>query len=356
MAVSMYMGEPLSGEVPSIAIDLYDRSLKNFAPAYLTHLLNQKIMNRINDKSCTYVLSSDKNTLTATYDDGSREVLVINDTNQYIVYSYSSDGELLEKVTTNYDEKSGKIRTTVSTAGGVNGIVPFATATFSEIAVMLKRHYAGIIDLSEYWNVGDSKQISYTSIEANGVGESHVAATQYVNIIGFNHDDITGGGKAAVSLQFVNGIGNAGYMNKTATNVGGWRDSDRRTWANNAFYNALDPQLRALIKPVDKLSALGNKSSQMTITSDYVFFLSESELVGTGVTQSYANEGNQYTYYQAAANRKKSQSDLVTGYDNWYTRSPAKANAKQFVYVESDGDLNVSDASTLYRLAPAFVL
>jgi hypothetical protein len=94
----------------------------------------------------------------------------------------------------------------------------------------------------------------------------------------------------------------------------------------------------------------------MTITSDYVFFLSESELVGTGVTQSYANEGNQYTYYQAAANRKKSQSDLVTGYDNWYTRSPAKANAKQFVYVESDGDLNVSDASTLYRLAPAFVL
>jgi hypothetical protein len=145
-------------------------------------------------------------------------------------------------------------------------------------------------------------------------------------------------------------------MNMSATNIGGWRDCARRAWANGVFYEALDAELRALIKPVDKLSALGNKSSQMVATSDHVFFLSESEIMGENVAESFANEGTQYAYYQVDANRRKKQSDIVTGYDNWYTRSPAKENTKQFVYVESDGDIHSSDASSLYRLAPAIVL
>lgn len=356
MALPMYMGEPLSGDVPSIAIDLYDRSLKNFAPSYLTHLLNQKIMGRLNDKSCTFTYSSDRNTVTALYDDGSKEILTKTGTNSYRCSYWSADGECLETVNTTYEEAAGQIRTSVGVAGQVNGIIPFADATFEEIAIMLKRHYAGIINLAEYWNVGDTKKITYTAMPAAGVGETHNSANQTITIIGFNHDDLTGGGKAAVTLQFVNGIGNAGYLHRTASNIGGWRDSARRTWMENVFIGSLDERLQAMIKPVDKLCSIGNRSNQLLSTSDRAFLVSESEIMGRAVTQGVLNEGEQYAYFKNAQNRRKKQNDSVSGHDNWWTRTPAKANASQYVYVESDGDIHISDASSAYRIVPAFCL
>lgn len=356
MAIAMYMGEVLSGEVPKVAIDLYDRSLTNLAPSYLTHLLNQKVMGRLNDKSATYTYSNNKNTITASFDDGSKEILTKTGANSYRCTYYSADGEILENVTTTYDEVSGQIRVSSSVAGSVNGIIPFEEATFEEIAIMLKRHYAGIIDLSEYWNVGDTKRISYGNMPAAGVAESHSAASQLITIIGFNHDDMTGGGKAAVTLQFVNGIGNAGYVHRAASNAGGWRDSARRAWMENVFIGSLDEQLQAMIKPVDKLCSLGNRSNQLLSTSDRAFLLSESEIMGRAVTQGVLNEGEQYAYFKNAQNRRKKQNDVVSGYDNWWTRSPAKANASQYVYVESDGDIHIGDASSAYRIIVGFCI
>ena len=356
MALAMYMDQVLSGEVPKVAIDLYDRSLANLAPSYLTHLLNQKLMCRLNDKSATYTYSNGGNTITATYDDGCVEILTKTGNNSWRCTYYSADGEVLENVTTTYDEASGQVRVSSSVAGSVNGIVPFADATFEEIAIMLKRHYAGIIDLSEYWNVGDTKRISYGTMSAAGVGETHNSATQAITIIGFNHDDMTGGGKAAVTLQFVNGIGNAGYVHRVASNAGGWRDSARRAWMENVFIGSLDDKLQAMIKPVDKLCSLGNRSNQLLSTSDRAFLLSESEIMGRSVTQGVLNEGEQYAYFKNAQNRRKKQNDAVSGYDNWWTRSPARANASQYVYVESDGDIHISDASSAYRIVVAFCI
>lgn len=356
MAISMYMGEPLSGEIPDIAIDLYDRSLKNFAPSYLTHLLNQKVMNRLNDKSATYNISNGGNQITVNFADGCYETLVNQGNNTYLVSGYSADGILLEQVETKFDEVTGKIITTVKVDGSVNGIVPFAEATFEEMAIMLKRHYAGIINIADFWNIGDTRTITYAAIPAgNGVEEIHPALSQEVKIIGFNHDDLTQGGKAAVTIQVSNGIGNAGFMNRQASNVGGWRDSLRRAWCNDTFFNSLDAGLKNLIKPVDKLTSVGNKSLQLAATSDKVFFLSEAEYVGaSAVTRGVANEGNQYDLYKNPENRKKKQSDVVSGYDNHWTRSAATENSTQFVFVESDGDINISDASSNYRLLPAF--
>lgn len=357
MAVSMYMGQPLSGDIPNIAIDLYDKSLRNLAPSYLTHLLNQKLMNGYTDKGVEFQISPDGSSIAAIFDDGSREVLVQENPTRWVSYGYAADGTLMEKVTTDYDELLKKIRQSVTAAGSINGIVPFQDATFEEIAVMLKRHYAGVIDLSEFWHVGDTKIIKYSGMEAINVGESHAATTQLLTIIGFNHDDMSSGGKAAVTLQFSNGLGNAGYMHRVASNVGGWRDSNRRAWCNEILYAALDPKLQALIKPVDKLTSLGNRSTSLVATSDKTFLLSESEIVGTTPNLlGIANEGEQYPFFVAADNRKKKQSDVVSGYDNWWTRSPAKANGRDYLYVESDGDIHNGDSSGEYRIVPAFCI
>ncbi len=354
MAVSMYMGEPMNGDIPDIAIDLFDKSMKNFAPSYLTALLNQKVMGRYNDKNAVYEISN--NQVTARYSDGTIEILTTTGDNTYTVKGYAADGTLMEQVDTFFDDVTHQIQTKVKTDGSVNGMVPFAEASFEQIAVMLKRHYAGMIDLSEYWNVGDTKKITYNAIPAqNGVTENHPAMSQNITIIGFNHDYITGSGKAAITLQMSNGIGNAGFMNSSATNSGGWRDSKRRAWCNNAFLNALDPALVAMIKSVDKTCDIGNRSNNLVIVSDKVFLLSEIELTGMSEL-STTNQGDQYDYYKNSANLKKKQSDVVSGYDNYWTRSAAIDNNKQFVFVESDGDRNTGDASSEYRLLPAFCL
>lgn len=356
MAVMMYMGQILSGEAPNIAIDLHDRSLKNLAPSYLTSLLNQKIMNRLTDKGATYVVSNGGNTITAVYDDGCKEIMTTDGNGKYTCQSYSADEEWLETVVTIYNEETGEIRTSVSKAGSIDGIIPFADATFEQIAIMLKRHYAGIIDLSEFWSVGDTKEIYYTDIPSGPVGEVHIGTKQKITIIGFNHDDLTNGGKAALTLQFVNGMNDAGYVHRVNTNTGGWRDCSRRDWMNNVFVNALQEDARALIKPVDKMTGMGNKSDQIVITSDLAFLPSEAEVMGVETTKGLVTEGTQYAYFKNPENRKKRQNDLVSGYDNWWTRTPAVESSEQYVYIESDGDVHTGDASGVYRIVPTFCM
>ena len=53
---------------------------------------------------------------------------------------------------------------------------------------------------------------------------------------------------------------------------------------------------------------------------------------------------------------KKRQNDTVSGYDNWFTRSTAKDSDSQYVFVESDGDLNTGDANGQYQIVPTFCI
>lgn len=353
MPIMMYQGKPLSGERPKIAIDLFDSSLTNLVPSYLTHKLNEKIMNGLTDKSGT--ITVDGNVITAVYDDGVVEKLTINE-NTYESVVIDAKGIVLKRMITTVDPKTGKVRNDVTYDGSVNGVVDFATATWREIEIMLERHYAGIINLADFWSVGDTKTITYTDMAANGVGETHSGVSQKITIIGFGHDTITGGTKSAITLQLSNGLGNPGYIHPTNTNVRGWGSCDRRAWCNGTFFNSLEEGLRDLIKPVDKYYTVGNRLNDIEVVSDKCFLLSESEIMGEGVTKSYPGEGEQYAYYISGETRKKRQNDIVSGYDNYFTRSACKDNANQYVYVESDGDIYVGDANSQYQIIPAFCI
>lgn len=353
MPISMYMGKPLNGQKPTIAIDLFDSSIGNLVPAYLTNKLNEKIMSGLWAKSGNITVKGNK--YTAEFDDGSKEVMTING-NVYNSKTYNRDGILLQEIVTTYDPSSGKIRNDVKYDGSVNGIVDFATASWEEIASMLQRHYAGVINLADFWSIGDEKVISYSAMTTTGVSETHAAKSQKVKIIGFNHDTITGGTKAAITLQFSNGLGSPGYMHPTSTNIGGWSACNRRGWCNGTLFNALDDGLRELIKPVDKYYTIGNGSKDIAAISDKCFLLSESEIMGSNTVLSVPGEGEQYDYFIGGDSLKKRQGDDVSGYDNWYTRSTNSANAKQYVYIESDGEVNSSDANGQYQIVPAFCI
>lgn len=357
MALSMYMGQPLTGQKPNIAIDLYDRSLKNLAPSYLTAKLNDKIMNGLTSKSGTTYVSDNGNTITTEYDDGTKETLVISENGTvFTSYVYSKDGIVLKKMVTTVDIRSGKIRNDVTYDGSVNGIVDFATASWEEIAVMLTRHYSGTINLADFWSVGDTKTVDIAAMDALEVDESHEPNSQKIVILGFDHDTISGGSKSAITIGLLNGLGNPGFINHSNTNAGGWSASNRRAWCNTVFYNALPAGLRSLIKPVDKRYSVGNSSSIIGTCVDKCFLLSESELIGELNSLSFPGEGIQYPFFEAPGTLKKKQSDTISGYDNWLTRSTYKNNGTQFIYVEGDGSLDVCDANSSYQIIPAFCI
>lgn len=134
--------------------------------------------------------------------------------------------------------------------------------------------------------------------------------TYNVRIVGFNHDDITGGvGKAGITWQFVDLLNEKSVVNDSKTNVGGWRDSALRASMNSgAIWKQVPKMLAADILPVDKMSKNrddGTKTNSelekivATATSDKLWIMSYPELVDnmhwslTGLE----GEGEQYEYY-----------------------------------------------------------
>lgn len=137
-------------------------------------------------------------------------------------------------------------------------IVTFADGTDAEIAKMIEAHYAGKINISDYWAVGDKRTIHHNAMDATGVSESHKANDYAYVIIGIEHDDlvtaINGKTKAAITIQTermlyldtvteynssYDTLHECGYINSSNTNSGGWEGCARRTWCNNVYKKCL---------------------------------------------------------------------------------------------------------------------
>lgn len=185
-----------------------------------------------------------------------------------------------------------------------NGVA-FADATEKEILLLSYYHYYFGLDLSQFWSVGDKRNIKLSAMVSTNVGESQPAQTVEFAIAGFDHDNLTtainGHNKAAVTLTQTDVLANTGYMNSTNTNSGGWNSCARRKWCNDNYYNALPSILKNIVKPVDKLTSAGGGSSAIHTSSDKAFLFSEVELLGTNGNYTPVGEGAQYEYYKTAS-------------------------------------------------------
>ena len=248
-------------------------------------------------------------------------------------------------------------------------IVTFQNGTDEEIAAMVNAHYAGKINIADYWSTEDRRLIHLNAMSATGVSESHHADDYYIVIAGINHDNLTSGGKAAITLCLERILfkdtttesysfswspsEECGYMNSSSTNVGGWENCARRTWCNEIFFNALPSWAQSLIKPVDKLTSAGNQSTTIKTTSDKVFLFSEVEILGTN-TYSAPGEGEQYDLFKITTNRYKKPA--YSGYNStfWWERSPHVSDSTIFCYVNLNGSAYYNSASNCFGLVPAF--
>ena len=244
--------------------------------------------------------------------------------------------------------------------------------TIQQISDMLDAHYKGKINISDYWTVGDSRTESISEIPSGTVGESQPVQEISLVIIGFNHDTLKSQlgskTKAAVTVQTLNCLNNKGYINSNNSGVDYslWSKSQRRTWCNNEFINALST-LKGLVKPVVKLSNRHAHSSyssyrQQETTEDYAFLLSQWEIWGSQQISSYyygtlPDDGIRYEYMRTDYNRIKSVNGSTSV---WWTRSSFMdaGYTARFAIINTNGSYTTIDdnANYSYGVAPAFCL
>ena len=181
----------------------------------------------------------------------------------------------------------------------------------------------------EYLKIGDEKELiigeySYSYYNfGNEITITHPKTTYHVQILGFNHDDLSdGSGKAGITVGLKEIMTTYYNMNLTNTNIGGWKDSEMRTYLNNDVYNALSSDLQTVIKTVNKVSDNGNRdTTTLNITQDKLFLFSTTE-VGLDGAYSVDGQGVKYEYFVDDISRtKKCLNNPTNSFDSWWLRS-----------------------------------
>ena len=143
-------------------------------------------------------------------------------------------------------------------------------------------------------------------------------------------------------------------MNSTNTNIGGWKDSEMRTYVNNDVYNALPSDLQTVIKTVNKVSDNGNEdTTTLNTTQDKLFLLSTTE-VGFNVSNDVDGQGTKYEYF--SDNNSIIKKYLSGNSNDYWLRSSNTGNSVTFLLILSNG--NITDTHSYHPLgvAPAFCI
>lgn len=177
--------------------------------------------------------------------------------------------------------------------------------------------------------------------------------TLKARVIGFNHDKLADEqGVAPITWELVTTLADERAMNKERTNATSWEGADLRAWLNGELWDLLPDDLKAIIKPVVKLTASKTKADQLIETRDHLFIKSEREMTGR-CFYSLPGEGRQYALY-AAEGVSWVMKD-TSGGDAWpWLRSPYASGATTFCSVNAGGAPNSYSASSTYGVAFGF--
>lgn len=284
-------------------------------------------------------------------------------------------------------------------------IVTFKDGTDEEIAAMLKAHYKGKINISDYWAVGNTRTIRLNSV-ANPKGSGSAWAAQNITIVitEINHHDLaTPIGtrtKAAITCQtreVVNNNINSYddyknghiYFNLKSAYVTDpskvhWSAIGMRTWSNDAFFNTAMPTgIKNMIKPI-KHNVLSTRGCSGTTNNgkpaiktteeaiDKIFLPTYPEIFGNIANNFYLSgetptgeEGTQWRYYQTSANRVKygNNNGIKNNVEQiWWIGSPStcwESSDGGFwceVYMDGSFAEGIGYGSISFGFAPAFCL
>lgn len=291
--------------------------------------------------------------VTATFNSGAtEEVTSLCTSNPAAGSALSSYGTVT--VTVTYTENGVTKTTTTNVTVTVKTVAFNDSATDQEIIDMLDAHEQGIINITDYWTVGDTRTASISSIAATGVGESHAAQQVHVVLSHRGGQTLEDGSACTFQWDFVEALAEAGYMNSSNTNSGGYDGSARAPWNDTPMYNALPAWLKKMTKPFKVTSGVGGgASSGLQTTVHKLALRAEKEVFGSR-TYSFSDEANALTqvdYYKTADNRKKKRGIGGSVY-RWWLRSSHSGTSNPFCIVNSGGSADYINASNTFGLAP----
>ena len=253
--------------------------------------------------------------------------------------------------------------TGLSLSGDTFSLKTLEDMSWEEISAISRAGKAASI-----FHVGQEKKIALST------GESVTAV-----ILGFNHDDLSGGGKAGITFGLKNCLKTTYNMNSSDTNSGGWGSSAMRS-RMSTFKGYLPTALKNAIRSVTKKTSAGAQSTTINTTTDDLFLFSHVEVFGTNFYNqadspslySVAGEGKQYDYYKGKTwissykkttvdsfgtarnfsantyyqeNSFKGLGDTATSADFWWLRSPDASGSYTFCCVNGFGYVVSSYAS-----------
>ena len=155
-------------------------------------------------------------------------------------------------------------------------------------------------------------------------------------------------------------------FNNTYTNVGGWRDSELRTYINNTIYKSLPSDLQNVITSTKVISGHGSTTGETNFeTQDKLYLLSIEEIYGDFASSSKAQydtsvgTSKQLDYYKNQGVTTNSYAGAVKEYNGsngkWWLRSAISDFSTEFFYVHHYGYWSSREYS-LNGVSPAFRL
>lgn len=201
---------------------------------------------------------------------------------------------------------------------------------------------------SDVYKVGDTKQVligneSYTVRIANKSTPSECDGTDFSQTA------------CGFVVEFAD-IVEKRQMNSTNTNVGGWKDSAMRTYANGEFFDKLPSDLQNAIIETKVISGHGSSESENSTSNDRIYLLAAKEINITNASDSAKNLTRVLDQYVNKVN-----SDRIKKYNNsnsiWWLRNAAYAvQAIQYPFgvISATGAYSIGIPTATNGFAPAF--
>lgn len=189
---------------------------------------------------------------------------------------------------------------------------------------------------SEIWSTGDEKNVTLGSTILTLI------------IVGFNHDDLTGGGKAGITFGLKNLMPETHAIDDTSGSTSNYTESSMHSFLNDTVINGLESDLLNVIKPVDKITSnifdSTGATPDLNTVSMKAFLFSVIEVFGD-IYSSFPGEGTQYSYFATAESRVKRLNNGTGSASDWGLRSPASMTPF-YCIVTSTGSCSAKESTT----------
>ena len=220
--------------------------------------------------------------------------------------------------------------------------VSFESDSWATIAANVKSG-----NTSKY-NVGDTKEVDLGELGTHTVRISNMSACTTE----------TSETACGFVVEFTDII-TEHEMNSTGTNVGGWKDSEMRTYINSTIYDSLPSDLQNVITTTKVISGHGPTEGETNFeTQDKLYLLNAQEVWGTNDYDTSVGTSKQLDYYKNQGVTTDNYDGAIKQYNGsnsvWWLRSARSSDTDRFLRVYNAGYWDSFNANYSGGVSPAF--